>query len=655
MFFQVVFFFYFCKMTTKNLLLLMFMGLLGYMNLTAQAVKLKWGKASVLEKNMKICAFDSLAEAVILFDKGDITIRGTNVYIERHKRLKILDERAIDEYGQISLAYFAKKDTEKIINVKVQTINYKDGKPIVSKLASNEIFDKKSGDWGEVTFAFPKVEKGSILEFKYTLVSSDLVFLDPWVFQNDLPTVYSEVSAVIPPSLQYSVLFFGKMLQTKYQAEVLEDQWSLENIPGYKDEKYVFNYLDYADRLVFQLKSYTTLKDQYSYETQKETLLNSWERLATEVEQRYKKFATQKVVREALGNIGYEGNPTEENLSKIYDQIVQNYQWDRKYHLFARKKFSKVVEDKKGTSAEINLFLLELLQEAGYEAYPMLLSTRRHGRVTKDYPLLSQFNNVIVAVYIDNRYLYLDAALASNFNNYKILPLPDFNFYGYMLDGKDSKWLKILEPKISSVYSKIELDLGKIAPSYIVEYRFNNYFALSKREEITTSPKDIFHPKEKKVGNILFEFDSQEIKGLENNQKPLELKYNFKKIEGELKSDIVYLSVDFLKLFEKNPFLKNQRYMPIELDFPVLEKNTVEIVLPDTYKIESVPENVAIKLPEGYGKFYYTANQYEHKIIITTHFELKKTVMPAAVYPYLKRIIDRLIAKYQEPIVLKKH
>jgi hypothetical protein len=53
--------------------------------------------------------------------------------------------------------------------------------------------------------------------------------------------------------------------------------------------------------------------------------------------------------------------------------------------------------------------LVNLLNAASLEAYPMLVSERFHGKVNADYPFIDQFNSVFAYVPINNKKYYLDA------------------------------------------------------------------------------------------------------------------------------------------------------------------------------------------------------------------------------------------------------
>jgi len=52
----------------------------------------------------------------------------------------------------------------------------------------NEAYSQKK-------FAFPNVREGSIIEYKYTMVSPYIFQLDDWKFQYEIPVKWSEFTA----------------------------------------------------------------------------------------------------------------------------------------------------------------------------------------------------------------------------------------------------------------------------------------------------------------------------------------------------------------------------------------------------------------------------------------------------------------------------
>src|SRR5690606_35227807 len=130
-------------------------------------------------------------------------------------------------------------------------------------------------------------------------------------------------------------------------------------------------------------------------------------------------------------------------LKKIF-KFVQNFNTS-KYEIFTVQNFSDLIKTRSGNSAEKNLLLCLLLNEAGIPANPVLISTKRHGKVTKQFPHLDQFNHVFVAIAEkDSSYTFLDAVSQSS--NFHLLPADHINYWGFMLDGANSRWVKIDYP-----------------------------------------------------------------------------------------------------------------------------------------------------------------------------------------------------------------
>src|SRR5687768_17116309 len=60
---------------------------------STSTLPLKWGKLTAEEIQLKTCAFDTGAAAIVLSDYGRIIFGYEAVYIERHKRIKILNRK----------------------------------------------------------------------------------------------------------------------------------------------------------------------------------------------------------------------------------------------------------------------------------------------------------------------------------------------------------------------------------------------------------------------------------------------------------------------------------------------------------------------------------------------------------------------------------
>ena len=87
-----------------------------------------------------------------------------------------------------------------------------------------------------------------------------------------------------------------------------------------------------------------------------------------------------------------------QKFDTIINYMKKNYSWDNSTQLFAYKKPAKLLSDKYGNSAELNLFCIAQLRKAGISTDPLLISTREHGTLRLDYPLIDNFNNVLITV-----------------------------------------------------------------------------------------------------------------------------------------------------------------------------------------------------------------------------------------------------------------
>ena len=140
------------------------------------------------------------ANAVILFDRGRLTVTTDGITIDRHVRIKVFNSAGAEEAADIRIAYL---DGDKITGLKAQTITPGGKKHKVNR---RKVHKQSVGSTSYRTFSFPAVEDGAILEYRYTNANKRFSYLDPWYFQNDLYTVESSFTLALAPGFTYSSL-----------------------------------------------------------------------------------------------------------------------------------------------------------------------------------------------------------------------------------------------------------------------------------------------------------------------------------------------------------------------------------------------------------------------------------------------------------------
>ncbi len=100
----------------------------------------------------------------------------------------------------------------------------------------------------------------------------------------------------------------------------------------------------------------------------------------------------------------------QEKIAAIHQYVCQNVTLGPKRACkYINSSLKKVLDDKKGNSAEINLLMASMLDKAGIEAHPVLISTRDHGFIRQNMPVVSQFNYVLCLAKVGDKNILLDA------------------------------------------------------------------------------------------------------------------------------------------------------------------------------------------------------------------------------------------------------
>jgi hypothetical protein len=187
----------------------------------------------ILDADMQMTTYkpDPSASAVVLCDYGTVRV-GPRTEYERLVRIKILNEDGV-KYGKVEIPFRFYNHYDVIEGLKGQTYNLdENGKIIKSKTSGSDIkevaVDSKNH---KMVLNFPDVKAGSVIEYKYTIVSLDLVKLRDWYFQSPIPTLWSEFRVSVPYKFNYLVTFQqGKPLPLEDQQNIASRiQWLYNN------------------------------------------------------------------------------------------------------------------------------------------------------------------------------------------------------------------------------------------------------------------------------------------------------------------------------------------------------------------------------------------------------------------------------------------
>ena len=606
------------------------------------------GNFTTEEINLKECAFDKDADAVIISHEAVSNFNEEYNLVTDHKiKLKILKEKGIEK-ANIKIRYYSDKDFEFISNLKAVILSYNDDHEIVkSNLNNKNIYNKKIHKlFSEISFTMPNVKVGSIIEYTYTSIMKHYGGLDSWYFQNELPVMLSSYRLYILPGAEFAYTVYRTSdfpIEIKPHSQTGSIYYSMKNIPGLRDEVYMGAARDYLQRVNFQLSNYDNngIKTKY---------VNTWKQLAEELMME-KLFGTQ--LNKTLPNVAKTSWETasspDEKMKLVYNYVRSNMVWDNIY-----SKYSSSIKDawekKKGNGGDINLILINLLNEAGLDVSPMLVSERDNGKVDTTYPYLDQFNKVVAYVTINGQSYILDAT--DKQTPLHLIPFSLLNTKGFIVDKKNSRFVTISNSKtrnLNVVSIRASLDkAGKMrGVSTVSNY---DYSKIQKKEDYVSSKTKYQEDFSKPYSALLI--DSFKVDGLDSDTLPLKHDFNMS-YELTKSGDYYLLTYNFFTGLTKNPFISNNRFSTIDFGTQYTCIANENFALPDNLQLETLPKNIKLVTPDNSMVAYREITKEENTLRINLKIEINKSEYSANEYAMVKDFYNKVFDTLNEPILLK--
>ncbi|SFF58097.1 DUF3857 domain-containing protein [Thermoflexibacter ruber] len=685
-------------MKTKFLISFLCLGiLLCFANSTSFAQSApKFGKVEDEEVKMTSYPKDPEASAVILTDYGRTYFKYSQtsdfqIVFVHYKKVKILKKDAYKLADiEIPLYYASADNREKVADLKGFTYNYQDGKVEKTKLEKDAIFDsKESNNWQYKKFVMPNVKEGSVIEYQYEVISDFLFNLPVWKFQDFYPTEYSEYVTEIPEYFNYvsnsqSYMPFtehtkeekngsitlalkdrGEGVVTRTNTEyhkldyrVNTNRWVMKDVPAFKNEKFITSIRDCINLIEFQLASY-----QYP-QAPLRPVMDSWEKLVENLLKReeYGGYIEKRSpIKDLVAKLIEGKTAAKDKMTAIYEYVKNNIKYNDDDGIYTEIKMKDVLEKKTGGSAEINLLLVAMLKEAGLEAYPILLSTRNHGKINVNYPILSKFNYNIAYVAFDEEEHLLDAT--DPMRPVDMLPAYALSETGLLImKGGQFGWANLLNRYKSTelIYTKLDL-LPDGTLKGEINQTLTGYAALDARKKLgkqekkeKTSENEGEEKEEKediKENKVVFTYEN-----LSEYDKPLKGKATYQGDEfAETGGDRIYLNPMLSYKWKENPFKLEERNFPVDFAFPFEYSYFMNFTIPEGYVVEEMPKSTRNIFGDKTVKFdYLISNQTANLIQVNCKLTVSRALFQAEEYKDLKNFFAGIVAKQNEQIVLKK-
>ncbi|MDD3273603.1 MAG: hypothetical protein PHV46_06100, partial [Bacteroidales bacterium] len=556
--------------------------------LQAQKSPIKFGEINIIDLEMRTYAIDTTAPAVILCDFGYFDSR--NFFFRRNIRIKILKKEGYDWGNRVF-------STSLKTNIKASTFNLVDGKVVETKLQSNSIFvDRISETNYKTRIAMPDIREGSVIDISYGYYGLPA----EWRFQDEIPILWSElyIDSANEFKLQRNIYGYYPL------AKSTDNHYIAVDVPAFRKEPYMNSWTNYISKVEFDLRE---VYDGNTYHF----LTNTWDDVfKTLMNNNYFGGAIKnnKYISEFAKEISSENLNDREKVEMAFNKI-KTIKWNKEYSIFSSDMtLSTPFKNKSGNSADINLSLFRLLKSLNINSDLVLLSTRENGVILPNVPVINKLNNVIVAAYIDNDTLLLDAT--DNLSPFDLLPYQDINWQGRVLKESDSYWIPL------STEKKFKRDIGynlSLSDNLMLEGSYysisSDYAAAELRNKVAqfnSQEEFIFDVQKLREG---FTISNSKINGLSDLKEKVteEMSISIENAVEEIGGEIYIYPMLYERMMH-NPFKTNDRKYPVDFGYKIQESVTVNIKLPEGYQVVSFPKSIKFQLKEKSSSVIFLAS-----------------------------------------------
>lgn len=665
-------------MKVVHLLLLLFW--VGTPSLYAQyEAGLTFGDVSPEDRSLLVVPGDTAAEAYVLYDHLDLAFRyqegkGPFLLETHHRRVKLLKPSSFDR-ANVTLTY--DREYEEINDLRA-AIHLPAGGALVLR-PEDFLRDRDSDGQAIVKFTFPQVSAGAIIEYTYTRKRRSIMAPSVYFFQESIPVRWAEYSAVIPPYYQYvslanqsgyhlqeaklTKLDFGPRFSgagygsNDDRIEHSDLRWVMKDLSGFTSQPYTNNAADYIPRIRLQLQQV-----QYPGEpTQK--VFSDWQETVETLQNRQdfgryyrNKGNYGKLWKAAEPEVSAAATPREK-IEAAYRFVQRHVTWNGRYGILASQSPNGLLSDGTGNSADLNVCLLALLNEAGIAAHPLLVSLRNHGAPIEVYPVITQFDHLMVYTEVGGKPLLLDV---NDTDRPAGLPrVAALNHRGWVADVDNPRWVDLDVPPARRTVMQ-ELTVGDDGITTVeLKSRLESYFAFDARSTLRGAKTPADAPF---LDEIIDRHPEAEVSrpgaAGEDLDEDGPLTYSLGVRVPSLAQavdDYLYVQPLLLPILDSELDDVDTRLYPIDFAFPWQQRFIINIRVPEGYVLEELPPSIKMRAEDGSMDAVFASSLAADGLVsLILNVNLNRTFYPAAHYPGLRDMYRRIIELQDTPLIFSR-
>lgn len=650
--------------------------------LTLPEVSKKW-------VDMKSYEPEPEASAVMLFDKGELhfsSLRAKIMLVYHYKRaIKVLDDDAAQEFSTIRIPVNVDEDLMQVI-----VEHHRRYSRIVKVRIGREMMENIIHADGskERIIRIPKVVPGSVITFAWSVATDQYTRIRPWHFQHDIPVKESHFVTHVPEDFNMMALLqgeigsfeskekrnFGKLyfksiknaqLEPTVQAipkgvgepaMIRQTDYSMTEISPYQAAPFGNYNADLTARMLFQIQGMEMMNYSNDWTTTWEDFTSFFKRHS-----RLGNIAKGKVVVKNWlkeNGIDVKQKPNKDQLSAISKLVQNTIEWNSGFDVLASTTTRELLRTQVGNSADINLLLASALDALDYKVTLMMTCTRDYGRLMERFPVLAQFNHLILEVRLRGKTTYLDASQPRL--PVGLLPLNIICNSAMRINPRKANWVSLDDDLIRHRHTLafFELDPEQGVINGQLRHLDRGYSAL-KTQQLLARYEDNMESyfseemlAEFPAANMERHIVKTEQRG---EEEAISTRVQFVTRDYITQGDSLILVEPLLsESYPVNPFGKPDRSMPIDFGSPVKEEFVLLLTIPEGYEFAVIPESTAVALPHDYGRFLYTYQIVNRTLQLLSRIQIDRGEFPSSYHVTLSEFFDYIAAKHGERVIIRK-
>lgn len=637
----------------------------------AQNAPIEWGEIPKTDLEMKTFPQDSNASAVILCDYGESKFdNDLNLVFYHHIRIKILTEKGFG-WGTHSVVIVTDDNAEEIDDIEGTTYTLDDkGEIVKNELDDDDIFEEKVTDTRtRYRFTLPGLKSGCVIEYRYTIKTDRWSYIRDWDFQHSEPVLWSEYRVQFPMR-SFGFAFakqgyeYWEVDEENEVSQVFEGtaavylgdkivncslrRWVVKNAPAIRDEPFVTTTDDYINKVEIQLAGYSLIG------TGVRKYLNEWDVLIKELLESDKFGEAIDVtsdVKELAAEITKGITSPLDKMKAIYNWVAKSIVSTNQNRVTTDKDVDEIIDLKKGSNAEITILLISLLKAVEIQADPVILSTRENGKIQDMYPMISQFNYVMVRALVNSTPYFLDAT--NPLRPYDLLPVRVLNVKGLVIKPGSIHWVTFISDKLNQSKSHIDITIkedGSLTGK--LEDSFSEYKSLSIRSDLSNK-KDIDIAKEELGTESLgLKIDSVEISGKDSLNLPIFIRAHISSPDYvQQNNGIIYLNPYLIHRLKNNPFKLKDRKFPVDFSYIKSETQIINVAIPSGYEVKEALTDKFFQV-KNFISFSRLVSVENNMMTVVNKLDIKSSVIPEYFYNELRTFFSQVVDLQSEQIVL---